>query len=241
MIRLKLGRTVQLLTPPIIWNAYLKARSLRQPRTEQQFDNMRTNADITPLFDGRFGAIHDRYYRLNPFYGPNAYRYRHYNACWFALLCRNVAGDFVCAGVSFGASAKVLYEFVNFPDLNKTLHLVDPFKGNINPIENARRAVNYNSDPDYVLRQFPADAPIKLHRQAVPITLPGPLAFVYSDIGEDTDSDVAALPSFYDALSPGGVWISNLYGHDTARYRETLERLRVVPLWLPSGQGVIIK
>jgi hypothetical protein len=61
-----------------------------------------------------------------------------------------------------------------------------------------------------------------LHRQPIPINLTVPLAFVYSDIGENVPADVAALPIFYDALSPGGVWISNVYAADIDRYQPVL-------------------
>ena len=142
---------------------------------------------------------------------------------------------------SFGASAKVLYEFLDFATVGKTLHLIDPFAGTLSGTTNSRIATNYNRDPDYVMRQFPTDAPVVLHRQPIPIKLIGPLAFVYSDVGENVPADVAALPIFYDALSPGGVWISNVYAADIDRYQPVLDRLGVTPLWLPSGQGVIIK
>src|SRR5262249_48380686 len=208
-----------------------------QLRSELQFGTMRTNTDAAPLLDGRFAATHDRFNSVNPHYSPNFYRYVHYNACWFAMRCRAVPGDFVIAGVNYGASAKVIYEFVGFPSLGKTMHLVDPLDATADAAS-ARREVLYNTDPDYILRLFP-DEHIKLHRQPIPIEL-GRLAFVYSDTG-DIDSDIAALPGFYDALSPGGVWISGTYGFDTKKYRDVLDRLQVTPLWLPSGQGVIIK
>jgi hypothetical protein len=210
-MRRSLSAAVQMVTPPIIWNAYLRLRGSRQRHSWQEFNLMMTATDTKPLFAGRFGAIHDRYYTLNPFNAPNEYRYRHYNACYFGNLCRHVSGDFVCAGVSFGASAKVLYEFLDFATLGKTLHLIDPFAGTLSGTTDSRIATNYNRDPDYVMRQFPTDAPVVLHRQPIPIKLMGPLAFVYSDIGENVPADVAALPIFYDALSPGGVWISNVW------------------------------
>src|SRR5437764_7991667 len=40
---------------------------------------MSTMTDTAPLYTGRFGEIHDKYYSINPFYAPNDYRYRHYN------------------------------------------------------------------------------------------------------------------------------------------------------------------
>jgi hypothetical protein len=234
-MRQQLSEVARQLTPPIICNACLRARSLKQRGRERQFDNVRTESDPTPILYGRFAAIHDRYHSINPAYTtPTRYRLQHYVACWFATVARKVPGDFVIAGASYGASAKVIYEYVDFPSRGKILHLVDPLEGNAHGVVSP----NYNIDPDRVLRLFERGF-VKLHRQPAPIEL-GPLAFVYGDTG-DPESDCAALPSFYEQLSPGGIWVSNYYGNDTGVYRATLDRLRVEPLWLPNGMGVIIK
>jgi hypothetical protein len=91
------------------------------------FKNMGT---CRRCFDGKFAKIHDHYRALNPF-AADTDRYLHYNVCFFANLCRQVPGDFVCAGVSFGATARVVYEFVDFPTLGKTFHLIDSFEGTV--------------------------------------------------------------------------------------------------------------
>ena len=87
-----------------------------------------------------------------------------------------------CAGVSFGATAKIVYEFVDFPTLGKTFHLIDPLEGVVS--KSGRIAANYNRDPDYVLRQYSPGAPVVLHRERAPLRLPGPLAFVFTDTGD---------------------------------------------------------
>ena len=133
---------------------------------------MRTVADPAPLFAGRFGATHNQYRTINPHYGPDTYRYRHYKVCYFANLCRDVPGDFLIAGVSFGATAKILYEFLSFPNLGKTLHLVDPFDAR----NDERSEVNYNRDADSVRRLFPPSAPVEIHERAIPIELFKPRA-----------------------------------------------------------------
>jgi hypothetical protein len=77
------------ITPPIIWNAYLRARGLRQTHPWREFGNMQTCMDTKPLVEGRFAELHDRHRELNPF-GGEVYRYRHYNVCYFASLCRYI-------------------------------------------------------------------------------------------------------------------------------------------------------
>jgi len=220
-----LSAAAQSITPPIIWNAYLRARGLGQT-SWCDFGNMQTCMDTKPLFEGRFAELHNRYRELNPF-GGEAYRYRHYNVCYFASLCRHVPGDFVCAGVSFGMTAKMVYEFVDFPTLDKTFHLIDPFEGIVSN-DSGRIATNYNRDPDYVLRQYPPDSPIVLHRKRVPFRLPGPLAFVFTDTGNPAAA-ADSLPIFYQALSPGGILVAFEYGQKTERYEPFLKQIGVTP------------
>jgi hypothetical protein len=236
-MRRALSKAAYSITPPIIWNAYLRARGLVQTRPWQTFGHMQTCVDAKPLVAGRFAEIHDRYCDLNPFNG-DGFRYRHYNACYFASLCRHIPGDFVCAGVSFGATAKIVYEFVDFPTLGKTFHLIDPLEGVVD--ESGRIASNYNRDPDYVLRQYPPGAPVVLHRERAPLRLPGPLAFVLIDIGNLTAS-AESLPVFYEGLSPGGMIVAFEYGQNTEYFAPIVERLGITPFWLPSGQAVIVK
>jgi len=199
---------------------------------------MGTSANAKPLFEGRFAEIHERYRGLNPFTG-DAYRYLHYNVCYLASLCRHIPGDFVCAGVSFGATARIVYEFVDFPTLGKMLHLIDPFEG-IVANDSARIAATFNRDPDYVLRQYPPGSPIVLHRKRVPLRLPGPLAFVFSDTGNPV-ADAESMPIWHDALSPGGMIITDQYANNIECYESILEPLGITPFWIPSGQGVIVK
>jgi hypothetical protein len=77
-----------------------------------------------------------------------------------------------------------------------------------------------------------------VHRERIP--LPGKLAFVFTDTGGPI-ADAESMAGFYEALSPGGIIISDQYADDLPLYEAVFNRLAVTPLWLPSGQGVIIK
>ena len=124
-------------------------------------------------------------------------------------------------------TAKMVYEFVDFPTLDKTFHLIDPFEGIVSN-DSGRIATNYNRDPDYVLRQYPPDSPIVLHRKRVPFRLPGPLAFVFTDTGNPAAA-ADSLPIFYQALSPGGILVAFEYGQKTERYEPFLKQIGVTP------------
>jgi hypothetical protein len=136
-------------------------------------------------------------------------------------------------------TAKMVYEFVKFPTLNKTLHLIDPFEGIVGN-DTGGVATNYNFDPDYVLRQYPPGSPIVLHRKRIPFRLSGPLAFVFTDTGNPSAA-AESLPIFYESLSPGGIIVAFEYGQKVEIYEPFVEQLGIAPFWLPSGQGVIVK
>jgi len=235
-----LSAAVQSLTPPVLWNAYLRLRGRTQRFPWRNFGSMGTSANAEPLLEGKFAESYTKYQPLDPFVPLDATRYSNYNNCFFANLCREVPGDFLCAGVSWGLAARMVFDFTNFAALGKTLHLVDPFEGIVSK-RHGDVSARYNFDPDYVLQQYPTGAHVVLHRQRIPLDeIPGKLAFVFSDTG-DAVADAEALQGLYEALSPGGIFITNQYANDLPRYQSVLGRLGLTPLWLPSGQGVIFK
>lgn len=200
---------------------------------------MSTCADAKPLIEGEFADLYSRYRSLDPFETSDRWRYRIYNVCFFAHLCRDIPGDFVCAGVSWGVAPRIVYDYVDFPSLNKTLHLIDPFEG---IVSNDRDKISsrFNLDPNYVLRQYPHGAPIIHHPERIPLHLPGKFSFVFTDTG-NPEADASALPAFYEALSPGGIFITEQYANNAHLYKAALSKIGTTPLWMPSGQGVIIK
>ena len=235
-----LSAFVQSLAPPVVWNAYLRLRGRPLTFPWLSFGTISTCVDTAPLLKGKFAEVYSKYHSLEPHVPIDVTRYRHYNICYFANLCREVSGDFLCAGVSWGLAPRVVYDFTNFSTLGKKLHLVDPFEGIVSERPNDI-SPRYNRDPDYVLRQYPSGAPIELHRERIPLdTIPNKLAFVFTDTG-NVAADTAAIPSFYEALSPGGVIITEQYADDLTLYDSVINRLGATAMWLPSGQGAIFK
>lgn len=234
-----ISKLVQAVAPPAIWNAYLRLRGRGSVYPWREFGNVMTRANAKPLLEGRYAELYEKYYRLDPFLPIEITRYRNYNYCYFASLCRDVPGDFLCAGVSWGISPRIVFDFVEFPSLGKTLHLVDPFEG-IVANNSDRVSERYNRDPDYVLQQYPVGAPVRIHRERVPYRVPGRFAFIFSDTG-NAAADAETVPIYYESLSPGGIFITNSYANDIGYYEPVFARLGITPLWLPSGQGVVFK
>jgi hypothetical protein len=223
-----LSATVQQLTPPFIWNAYMRFRGRRHLHGWREFGTMATTADPSPLFDGKFGRLFAEYARLDPVVSPEGVRYLNYACCKFAEACRDVPGDFLYAGVSYGFGAKLLYEFTD-RCFGKTFHLVDPFDATVSRSDR-RASASYNNSADYVRNQYPAGAKIVIHQTAIPMQPPKPLAFVVLRTS-DPPSEEKALPDFWNALSPGGIMIAC-----TDRGLSGVE-----PMWLPTGHAVFFK
>lgn len=227
------------VTPPIIWD-WLSSWMTNSYR-HLDYQGVRTMHMPWPLHHGKYAELYERFYSLDPTVPKELTRYRIYNHCMLAHLCRNIPGDFVSAGVSFGVSPRIVYDFVEMESIGKTLHLIDPFDATthdgIKP--------SYNTDPELVRRQFPPNASIRIHRQVIPhaISNLGPIAFAFMNTG-NRSAECASLPLLYERLSPGGFISIDQYCqangyHET--YNPVFEKLGVTPFWFPSGQCAITK
>jgi hypothetical protein len=197
------------------------------------------------LHEGRFADIHDRHRKLNPFNNPNDTRLRQYSACMYAEFSKNVQGDFMSAGISFGVAPRVIFDFVEFEQLGKTYHFIDPFLGTNYPGEGVNP---YNTDFEFVRRQYRDGAPVVFHRELLPDCFPMKglergLAFIH--LNTTHPSAEAASPQYlYEKLNPGGFLLIDSYSFGTGQfddYDKTIERIGAKVFNLVTGQGVIQK
>jgi hypothetical protein len=237
--------------PPLIWDAAHRLRrgpppapSPPPPNPPGTWQGVKTPHNMSVLSFGRFADIYDRHAHLDPTFEKA--RLRVYHQCFFARYALQAAGDFVIAGISYGGEARVIYDYTDLAARGRTLHLVDPFEGANNAAERTVLA-KYNTDADYVRRQYPAGAPVTFHRGFIPQVLPLPgadhFAFVYMNTG-DWVSEAASIAHFYDRLSPGGVMVINNYAIEPGYqhiYDPALDAAGAHVLTLVTGQGVIPK
>ena len=147
-------------------------------------------------------------------------RYRCYNVATLAMQCRDVAGDFVFAGISYGVSARVLYDFVEFEKLGKVFHLIDPFTA-FNPNDRRGRSDFYNTDPDYVRAQYPVDAPVKICRDIIPDALTGIGGIAFAALNTtNPPAETASLPILFNKLAAGGIIVIDTYGMIGGRFAD---------------------
>lgn len=215
------------------------------PRSAPGYQGVYTQHSMRCLHEGRFAEIHDRYRRLNPFNAPNELRLRHYCASMFAEFAKKVPGDFLSAGVSFGVAPRVIYEFVEFEQLGKTYHLIDPFLGVNYPGSGPNP---YNTDFELVRRQYSSAAPVVFHRELIPDCFPlegltQGLAFVHLNT-TDPPAEAASLRYLYESLNPGGYIVIDDYSFGNGQfddYDPAIGALGARIFCLVTGQGVIQK
>lgn len=215
------------------------------PRSAPGYQGVYTQHSMRWLHEGRFAEIHDRYRKLNPFNSPNELRLRHYCACAFADFAKNIPGDFLSAGISFGVAPRVIYDFVEFVKLRKIYHFIDPFLG-VNYPGPGRSP--YNTDFEFVRRQYPEEAPVVFHRQLLPGCFPlegleRGLAFVHLNTTHPS-AEAASLRYLYERLNPGGFIVIDDYSFGNGQfddYDPAIGALGARVFSLVTGQGVIQK
>ena len=232
------------VTPPILWELARKLRQHHLPPPPPSYQGVVTQHNMRWLHEGRFAEIYDRHHHLNPFNAPNETRLRQYFACMFAEFAKSVPGDFLSAGISFGVAPRVIYDFTEFERLEKIYHFIDPFLGINNPSETVSP---YNTDFEFVHRQYPADAPIKFHRKLIPECFPlvglEALAFAHLNVTHPP-AEAASLQYLYEKLSPGGFILIDYYsfGHGQFEtYDPAIKKVGASVFSMVSGQGVIHK
>jgi hypothetical protein len=234
------------LLPETIWNLFLRWRGHPVPEGPTfrniDYQGLRTRHSAEHLHVGRYAETYARWFHLNPYNEPNLTRYRLYNACILAQQCRDVIGDFLCIGVSFGVGPRMIFDYVDLASTEKTLHLVDPFDRSGSKGDRAQRYY-YNSDPEAVTKQFPPSSRLAVHRGFAPVVLAEierPIAFAHLN-ATDVMSEVASVEWLHSRVSAGGIILCDTYDHDFAQYDRLFAKIGWVSLWFPSGQCAIFK
>lgn len=231
---------------PVAMQNYVRERLRTDlPRHAPSYQGVYTQHSMRWLHEGRFAEIHDRHRQLNPFNSANESRLRQYSACMFAEFSKKVPGDFLSAGISFGVAPRVIYDFVEFERLGKTYHFIDPFLGANYPGEGVNP---YNTDFEFVRKQYREDAPIVFHRELLPDCFPlegleRGLAFIHLNTTHPP-AEAASLNFLYEKLNPGGFMVIDSYSFGQGAfevYEPVIRKIGAKVFSLVTGQGVIQK
>ena len=234
---------IKQFVPPIIFNLvknfFAPTLSIYQ---NINYQGVTTVHNMRCMHEGFFAKIYEQYRLLNPINTPEVTRLRHYFACMFAEWTKNIAGDFLTAGISYGVAPRVIYDFVDFSSLGKIWHFIDPFTG-----ENVPKGYYYNTDPEIVKKQYPEDAKIILHKQRIPDIFPirsiEYLAFVHLN-SNACAAEAESLPYLFEKLSPGGIILIDVYAFGNGAfeaYDEKINKLGASVFTMVTGQCVIRK
>lgn len=183
--------------------------------------------------------------------------WRVHTACWAALQCKDLDGDFVECGVNTGIVSLAICNYLDFSKLNKKLYLFDTYCGI--PLEQAGQteksnADQYNSshywDCFEVTKQNFAHVPNAiLVRGKVPDTLNDvkieKVAYLHIDMNI-AYPEIEALKFFWPKLSPRAFVLLDDYGfksnYEQMEAMDNLaSKLGVEILTLPTGQGLIVR
>lgn len=238
------GQTAARWLPPALFEPLLRAAGklpAPKPYRFARYHGMSTTCDAAPLHEGRFGEIFDAHWRRDPGLDANWGRYRTYNVAMLAASCKALAGDFVFAGISYGVTPRVVYDYVGD---EHAFYLIDPFTA-LNPLDKSGVSAFYNRDADRVRAQYPEHARVHIVRDAIPNALHHfeTIAFAAFDTGH-REAEAEAIPLAYERLVSGGVLMVENYGQGAKpfeHYDPVFARLGVTPIWFPSGQCAIIR
>lgn len=240
-----LRRLARSVMPAAMLNYLRKQLRTDLPRHAPSYQGVYTQHSMRWLHEGRFAEIHDRHRKLNPFNPPNETRLRQYTACMFAEFSKDVPGDFLSAGISFGVAPRVIYDFVEFERLGKAYHFIDPFLGANYPGEGVNP---YNTDFEFVRKQYREDAPVVFHRELLPDCFPlkgleRGLAFIHLNTTHPP-AEAASLQYLYEQLNPSGFLVIDSYSFGKGGYEDydpVIQKIGAKVFSLVTGQGIIQK
>ena len=240
-----LKKLIKGVIPPKLLDYLRKKLRTDLPNSAISYQGVYTQHNMRWLHDGRFAEIHDNYRELNPFNSVNESRLRQYLACMYAEFAKTVPGDFLSAGISFGVAPHVIYDFVNFENLNKKYHFIDPFLAVNYPGDSQNP---YNTDSEFVRKQYSEDASVVFHLELLPDCFPiaelkNGLAFVHLNTAHP-EAEANSLYYLFEQLNPGGFIVIDDYSFGPGQfddYDPVIKEIGAKVFSLVTGQGVIQK
>lgn len=213
------------------------------------------------LSDPKFVRAYERAVDSGHHFGQKGERlkieWRVNTALWAARQAARLEGDFVECGVNTGILSLAICDYLDFNSLDKRFFLFDTFSGipedqsgyGESP-DNIRQKNRYYSDCYDLARQNFAPWPKAcLVRGKVPDTLGkvdiDRVCYLSLDMNV-AEPELAALEHFWPKLVQGAVVLIDDYGWQTCEQQKAAidgfaSRIGIPVLFLPTGQGVIVK
>jgi len=204
------------------------------------------NRNLSFLDDARMMAAFNAHAELPE---EQAAIWRTHLNCWFARRAMSLDGDLVeCAGHR-GTTARIVADYVELAESDKTLWLYDvpaPRNGAASPHGPARDAA---VDREELKARFDGIPNVRIVSGEMPDVLDGEaperIAHLHLDL-HDVGAAQAALEFFFDRIPIGGTIVFDDYGWLACRRQKMaadawLAERGASVLELPTGQGLLIK
>ena len=174
--------------------------------------------------------------------------WRIYVNCYFAKRAMALDGDFVECACYCGTTARIIADYVDLGDSDKSMWLYDLFEH-----DDDRRHLDMQEHGTGLFKEVEArfadldnahviqgEVPAILAERA-----PERISHLHLDLNDET-AELAALEFFFDRLVTGGTIIFDDYGWLAYRAQEAAEDAWLAErgfsaLELPTGQGLLIK
>lgn len=175
--------------------------------------------------------------------------WRTYILAWAAKRAMKLPGDFAECGCYRGITARILCDYLDFAESDKSFYLYDLFEHD-DAMNHHSMTAHSASLYEEVCARFDDTPRVHITQGAVPASLdilepPGDISFLHIDMN-NADAEVGALERLFDKVVTGAVIVFDDYGW--LAYREQklgedafLAKHDVQILELPTGQGIAIK
>jgi O-methyltransferase len=165
-----------------------------------------------------------------------------------SVISRGVPGDFVECACYKGGTARLIADYTDFKDQDRTYYLYDLFE---HKADMAHHAMPEHGQGLYerVQQRFVDMPNVKVTRGAVPQVLhevaPQQVAFMHVDLN-NAPAEIGALEVLFDRVSRGGILVLDDYGWLGYRAQKLAEDPWLAArgyhvLELPTGQGLVFK
>ena len=211
-------------------------------------------SDNTITFRRNFGFLKDEKFRVA--FDKNSLDdielsivWRMHLVCWATNHCLHIPGDFVECGVYKGCTSRIIVDYTNFKETDKSFYLYDLFE-RVEELGVGLDSREFGKGlVDYVRSRF-SDLPnVYVIQGKVPDSLsidsPERIAFMHIDMN-NAPAERGALEVLWDRVSSGGIVIFDDYGWTQYRAQKiTIDDFLNVRnhyvVELPTGQGMVIK
>lgn len=175
--------------------------------------------------------------------------WRTYILAWAAKRAMKLPGDFVECGCYKGVSARMICDYVDFSESDKTFFLYDIFEHS-DTMEHHAMPEHSVTLVEEVRQRFEDMPNVRITQGAVPHSLDklepeGDIAFLHIDMN-NAEAEVGALDRLFDKVVPGAAIVFDDYGWRAYRDQklgedEFLAKHDMQILELPTGQGLALK